>query len=237
MLTKNDHETIVFDLDGTLIDTLPDLDAALVAALTTCGWAVPPADVRQGSVNLGMAGMVAAVGALQAEAAASQAQVLSEFLRCYEQRIFADSALYPGVPQTLQRLREGGRRLAVCTNKTEALSRRLLAHAGLLGYFDAVIGGDTTAEAKPSALPLRAAIAACGGQPGGAILVGDSEIDAACGANAGVPVFLLDHGYAVERSLYRHHPRVFGGFAALGDALLAPGRAAPAGVPANLGEA
>lgn len=220
MSTEIEPQTIVFDLDGTLVDTLPDLDAAFVQALEGCGWVAPSSAQRAASINLGLAGMVAAARGLQPQAGGSDADLLAAFEQAYARRLFVTSRVYPEVPETLAALRARGLRLAVCTNKSEALSHELLAQAGLQPFFEAVVGGDTTAQPKPSPLPLRAAIAACGGSDARAVLVGDSEIDARCAANAGVPAVLLSHGYASEPELYRSHPLVYAGFAPLREGLL-----------------
>jgi phosphoglycolate phosphatase len=100
------------------------------------------------------------------------------------------------VPETLQELRRRGARLAICTNKPEAASRLVLEGTGLLGLFEAVLGGDSLAVKKPDPGHLLAAIERLGATPGEAAMIGDGENDAASGKAAQVPVVLMRYGYA-----------------------------------------
>jgi phosphoglycolate phosphatase len=110
---------------------------------------------------------------------------------------------------------------AVCTNKPESLARRLLAAVQLgPSLIPVVLGGDTTPEAKPSPVPLLEALARLQTSPQRALLVGDSEVDVACGRAAGVPVVLMAHGYASDRTLYVRHEAVASDFPGLSDWLV-----------------
>ncbi|MBM3531899.1 MAG: phosphoglycolate phosphatase [Alphaproteobacteria bacterium] len=188
---------VVFDLDGTLIDSGPDLARLLNKVLAEHGRsAVDPIRVR-GFVGDGVAKLVERGFAATGSADIDTCRIAtSRFLDCYEAEPAALTLPYPGVVATLTRLRDEGRRLAVCTNKAERVTHAVLRVLGLDGFFDAVIGGDTLAARKPDPAPLRAAIERLGVGPDEAIMVGDNEHDAATARAAGIPCVLVTYGYA-----------------------------------------
>ena len=152
--------TIVFDLDGTLVDTAPDLTNALNHALTRRGQAPVSAATVRSLVGLGASVMIEE-GLRRAGATDDLDAMLAEFLIHYEANIAAESRPFPGAVAALERLAAAGARLAVCTNKREYLSRRLLQELGLDGYFGAIAGRDTFPVAKPDPGHLTGAIAPC----------------------------------------------------------------------------
>ena len=192
--------TIAFDLDGTLVDTAPDLVGALNTILAQ--EALPPLpfdDVRlmvgRGARALLERGFAAAGSPLDAEHAPP---LVERFIAHYLTRIAQESAPFPGVVEVLTDLKAAGAKLVVCTNKLTNLSDALLEAVDLLRFFDAVIGADSAPAAKPDGRHVAAAIAAVGGDPARAVMVGDSINDALGAKNAGVPSVLVSFGYTEE---------------------------------------
>lgn len=189
--------TIVFDLDGTLVDTAPDLIGALNAILTREGLAALPLEQARNMVgqgvrvllDRGLAAERVRVSPLRFE------QLYADFLTLYESRIAAESRPFPGAAEALQWLARHGWTLAVCTNKLENLSRKLLGELGLLDRFAAVCGGDTFPVRKPDPQALLGTLARTGGDPRLAIMVGDSKTDLDTARNASVPVVGVTFGY------------------------------------------
>lgn len=192
--------TIAFDLDGTLVDTAPDLVGALNTILAEEALPPLPFDevrlmVGRGARALLERGFAAAGSPLEAE----HAQPLVErFIAHYLTRIARESAPFPGVVEVLAELRTAGAKLVVCTNKLTNLSDALLEAVDLLSFFDAVVGADLAPAAKPDGRHVAAAIAAVGGDPGRAVMVGDSVNDALGARNAGVPSVLVSFGYTED---------------------------------------
>jgi len=186
---------LVFDLDGTLVHTLPDLTGALNQALADEGPGRVSEALVRGSLHGGLEASVDAAIEHLGLAPGHRARLIERYAECYEQAIAARSAPYPGVRQVLTRLRSRGRRMAVCTNKSQAQARRLLEALELSASFDLVVGADTCAERKPSPLPLLHALAGLGALPDQALLVGDSAVDLACACGAAVPCLLFSGGY------------------------------------------
>jgi len=191
------RDLVVFDLDGTLIDTAPDLARIMNAILTREGLAaLDPESVRQ-MVGRGARALLehglAAAGIAPDDSLLDR--LVYEFIDIYQGDIAIDSRPYPGMVDALDRLRARGARLAVCTNKPERLSRLLLAHFDLDDRFAAVVGGDTLARRKPDPDPLIEVIARVRSAPGRTVLVGDSIIDIKTARAAGVPVIGVSFGY------------------------------------------
>ena len=189
---------IVFDFDGTLVDSADDLRTALNRLLAEEN--LPPhpiAAVRRmiddGAMKLLERGFPGAGRVV----AGDELQTLTRrFLAIYEP-ISADSTRpYPGVVDTLERLAAAGHRLGLCTNKPERASRLMLASLGLDRFLTSVVGGDTLPVKKPDPAPLLAAIAGLGLPPSAALMVGDNEHDIATAKAAGVPVVAVSWGYA-----------------------------------------
>ena len=188
---------IVFDLDGTLVDTAPDLLTSLNHCLTIAG--LEPADPVSLRRFVGMGGRVMierAFAAQQRPLAASQLdELLAAFLEHYGGAIPGDSRPYPGVIENLDRFEEAGYIAAVCTNKYEALSTALIGALGLTQRFEAICGQDTFAFRKPDPRHLTETIAKAGGDPARALMVGDSQTDILTAKAAGIPVVAVDFGY------------------------------------------
>jgi phosphoglycolate phosphatase len=194
-MTALRFKTVVFDLDGTLADTAPDLTAALNHALGELGRPpVPAGDVRH---MVGHGARALLQKGLSATGEASEAlieQGFPIFLAHYEAHIADHSRPFPGVERALAALEADGVTLAVCTNKLEALTHGFIAAVGWKGRFAAIVGGDTLAVRKPNPAPLLEAIARAGGGP--AAFVGDSITDTDTARAAGIPCVALSFGFA-----------------------------------------
>ena len=191
---------LAIDLDGTLVDTAPDLMSALNVVLSAEGLATVPLDAAKGMIGAGARALLERgltfVGAERSTAEVDR--LFDDFFRHYTAHIADESRPYPGVIDAIDRFAADGWRLAVCTNKLEEMSRLLLDKLGILDKFAAVGGGDSFPFKKPDPRHLRETIAAAGGDPGNAIMVGDSETDIATGKAAAVPVVAVDFGYTTE---------------------------------------
>ena len=189
--------TIAFDLDGTLVDTAPDLLGALNFILVEQGMAPAPMTAVRQLVGHGLRGMLIRAYAM-AELTISEEEIAilrPRIVEVYRGRIALESRPFPGCLAALADLRAHGAALAVCTNKPEALARLLLDELDLTRLFDAVVGGDTLPVQKPDPAPLLEAIAQAGGDPARAILVGDASPDTGAARAAGVPCIVLSFGY------------------------------------------
>lgn len=190
-------QTIVFDLDGTLVDTAPDLTAALNVALAAERRpAVDPATVRH-LVGHGARALIERGLALSGGGGeAGSARALPVFLEYYAAHIADGSRPYPGAEAAMDVLAANGVRLAICTNKPVALATALIDALGWTGRFAAIVGGDSLPVRKPDPAPLFAAIAQAGGDPAATVYVGDTSVDIATARAAGVPVIAVAFGFA-----------------------------------------
>lgn len=182
---------VVFDLDGTLVDSAPDMAGALnrvTLAHGLPGFAL--ADVR-GFVGNGVGVLIRRAMAARGVPEADFADWHDAYMAAYADCICEQTRLYPGVAAALDGL--AGRRLAICTNKPQTLTDVLLAALDLRGRFDAVLGGDTAFGRKPDPAPLRRVAALLGVE--GAVMVGDSMADSGAAQAAGWPMLLFTQGY------------------------------------------
>jgi phosphoglycolate phosphatase len=205
-LTKP-QPTVVFDLDGTLVDTAPDLIATLNALFEREGVEpVPFVEARQfiggGARKLIERGLAAKGTALTA---AEADRLYAVYVSSYEERIAELSRPFPGLEDALDALVARGFRLAVCTNKLERLSLKLLDALDLSRRFAAICGQDTFAIQKPDPRILIATVEAAGGSLASALMVGDSVTDVATARAANVPIIAVDFGYT-EIPVARHRP-------------------------------
>ncbi len=187
---------LVFDLDGTLVDTAPDLAGALNAVLAAAGRkTLDISDVRplmtQGAVALIREGFKI-TGTPLDETKLKLAR--SMFLDHYGTNIAANSKPFPGVPETLETLAIVNT-LGVCTNKPEKLSIELLDALNLSKFFGAIVGGDSLSVRKPDPHHLWATIEAINATPSETVMIGDSANDVATARDAGVPVVAVSYGY------------------------------------------
>jgi phosphoglycolate phosphatase len=187
----------VFDLDGTLADTAPDLMATLNRIMAEEGLAaVPLSDARE-MIGAGARAMISK-GYERAglELAPDKLdRLFTRFLAIYADHLCDHSVLFPHVVEALDVLEARGFILAVCTNKIESHSRQLLTALGIAGRFKAICGRDTFAFFKPDPRHLTLTIEAAGGDPACAVMVGDSRTDIATAKAAGMPVVAVTFGY------------------------------------------
>jgi phosphoglycolate phosphatase len=190
--------TIVFDLDGTLVDTAPDLVDTLNFIFTREG--LPEIPYEHARVMIGGGARAMIERGLKAEARACTPEIMdrlfAEFIDYYAEHIADRSRPFPGLQHALDRLAARGCRFAVCTNKLERLAVRLLDALGLLPRFDAVCGQDTFGIQKPDARILQQTIERAGGSLEPAVMVGDSATDVRTARNAGIPVIAVSFGYS-----------------------------------------
>jgi phosphoglycolate phosphatase len=189
--------TIVFDLDGTLVETAPDLIHATNHALTLRGLGpVASAELRP-FISLGARAMIRKGLEVHGHHVPETEfePLFASFIAHYADNIAVASHAFPGLEECLERLARRGARLAVCTNKLEALSRKLLDAVGLSGRFAALAGRDTFPVCKPHPEHLLGVIQLAGGDPRRAIMIGDSDVDVATAKAAGIPIVAVTFGY------------------------------------------
>jgi len=187
---------LLFDLDGTLVDTLPDLTNAVNEALREGGYAPLAAQEVRPMIGDGMAMLLARGFAARGGTAAEAEAMHQRFLQIYEGVATKNSYPYPGVAETLTTLRGRGYRTAVATNKPQRATEEVLSGVGLAALFDAVAGGDRYPYRKPDPRHLLGLIDEAGGDAKRAAMIGDSENDAASARAAGLKLLLMRYGYA-----------------------------------------
>ncbi len=187
-------DLVVFDLDGTLVDSAGDLAAAVNATLRHFSPATPPIPLEKVRAFVGDgAAMLVARTLAAAQVDVSKEVALPVFLECYEARLLDTTVLYPGVQESLDALRD--RTLAVLTNKPGAMSRRILEGLGVAGRFARICGAGDVPAKKPDPAGLRMLLGDTGIPPSAAVLVGDSAIDVRTGRAAGVRTVGVTYGF------------------------------------------
>jgi phosphoglycolate phosphatase len=217
--------TIVFDLDGTLIDTAPDLIDTLNFTLERNALPTVPYAQARPLIGGGARGMIERALILEGRSAA-RADVdalYASFVAYYGEHIADRSRPFPQLEPVLDRLAQAGHRFAVCTNKLEWLSRRLLEALQLADRFAAICGPDTFGIHKPNPEIFRAAVRKAGGEPRRAVMVGDSITDISTARAANVPVVAVDFGYSDVPVTTLGPDRVISGFEELPAAIAALG--------------
>lgn len=213
--------TIVFDLDGTLIDTAPDLIHTLNLVLMEEGLpSVPYAHARN---LIGGGPRMLIERALAAEgrncAASEIDRLYAAFVAYYAEHIADRSRPFPGLEKALDDLSAAGHRLAVCTNKLEWLSLRLLRALRLTQRFATICGPDTFGVQKPNPEVFRQTVRRAGGDPGRAIMIGDSRTDIQTGRAAHVPIIAVDFGYTEVPVAHLQPDRIISAFSELPSAV------------------
>ena len=204
---------IVFDLDGTLIDSAPDIHATANAVLADEGLAGFDLATVRGFVGRGVPHLVdSLLRAHGIEDPARAARMAENLIARYEDAVTLTQP-YPAAEAALQALQGAGHRLAVCTNKPLAPAMAVLRHLGLAQYFDVVLGGDSGLPRKPDPAPLFETLRRMGDGP--AAYVGDSDVDAATAQAANLPFFLFTEGYRHAPAESLPHRASFSDFADL----------------------
>jgi phosphoglycolate phosphatase len=193
-------QAAIIDLDGTLVDTVGDFEAALGAMLQDLHLPCITCDFIRHTVGKGTEHLIRAtltqVGAdpSQLEPAFFES-ALASYMHHYDQINGQHASVYPGVHAGLEKMKSRGLRLACVTNKPTVLAGPLLHHKGLRAYFDVVFGGDAFTHKKPHPEPLLQTCAALRCLPQHTLMVGDSSNDAQAARAAGCPVVLMTYGY------------------------------------------
>lgn len=190
--------TVVFDLDGTLVDSAPDLVRALNQTLDLEGLPRVKLETMRTMVGQGARVLIERAAALHGVTYATPRldQLTQEFVGFYAADIARESAPFPGVVEALEALSSMGATLSVCTNKRTALSVQLLDALGLAHHFAAIVGADAVTDRKPHPDHFRAAVERSGGRVGRSLMVGDTVADVASARAAGAPVAVVAFGYS-----------------------------------------
>lgn len=190
-------DAVIFDLDGTLVDTAPDLHAATNHVLSTLKRRPITMEEVRAFVGHGAKALIARGCEATGEPVDPRAieTLYQEFIIYYAANIASHSRPFPGLLAFLDRCKARGISMGVCTNKLEFLSIRLLDALDLSHYFGAVVGPDTIGVAKPDPRPYAETLKRLGRSGSPSIMVGDSETDIRTGQNAGVPVMAVSFGY------------------------------------------
>lgn len=188
------YSLVVFDLDGTLVDSASDISEAVNRTLQD--WSLPRVEepVIRGWIGDGARALVTSAFE-HAGARIDLDEVMPGFMVHYAECLLLYPTVYPGVVETLQALHANGIAVAVCTNKPERFVRPLLDHLALGEYFTVIVGGDTLPERKPSAVPLLHVVDHFGLQVAQCLMVGDSATDVQTAVAAGMPMALVTYGY------------------------------------------
>ncbi|MCS6931049.1 MAG: phosphoglycolate phosphatase [Acetobacteraceae bacterium] len=187
------RRTVVFDLDGTLVDSAPDLAAALSRLMAARG--LPGFGREEVIPMIGDGARLLLERAFAARGLPPDDAALPAFLADYEANAARATRPFPGIPEALEALSAAGWALAVCTNKPAAAARGLLAALGLQDAFAAILGGDSLPVRKPDPAHVLGAVAAAGGDPRRAAMVGDHANDMRAAAAAGIPALFCAWGY------------------------------------------
>ncbi len=186
-------QTLLLDLDGTLVDSVPDLAASLNRLMAARDQ--PPFALPEVARMVGDGVRVLLARAFAARGGEPDAGALDDFMADYAAHLTDATRPYPGAEAALARLRGAGWALAVCTNKPEALARGVLEGTGLLGLVSAIGGGDSFPVRKPDPGHILATLARAGGDPARAVMAGDHRNDVLAAHGAGLPAVFAAWGY------------------------------------------
>ena len=190
--------SVIFDLDGTLVESAPDLAATANELLRRRGRDEVTIDQVRHMVGKGARALMSQAMSVTGEPATAIEldELLREFLRYYGDHIADSSHTFPGAIEAMDQLKEAGCKMAVCTNKFEGLSRKLLESLKIIDYFDDVVGSDTLFVRKPNPGHILGTLERIGGTPENAVMVGDSSNDIDAAKAAGVKSVAVTFGYS-----------------------------------------
>jgi phosphoglycolate phosphatase len=200
---------VVIDLDGTLLDSAPDLGRAANRMLAEVRLPALELDVIKSFIGNGITNLVKrSLSTASGETPSEDyfAHALDIFSRHYEDNLSHDTQPYPGVVEGIAMMRDAGIRLGCVTNKAERFTSPLLQETGLSQFFDLTICGDTLPEKKPHPLPLLHACNHFGVSPNELLMIGDSANDTETARRAGCPVFCVSYGYSGGRDVAEFKP-------------------------------
>ncbi len=183
---------LIFDLDGTLIDTSRDIADAINYAIAYAG--IKPLSLEETKAKVG-SGITSLLETLisSGEGNPIREEVVNRFLDHYSNHLLDNTEAYPQVKETLSKLR--GYKKAVISNKREVFSKRVLDGIGLLEFFDIILGSDSVTEKKPSPVPVFEVLKRLGVSKDEAVIIGDSNFDIEAGRAAGIKVIAVTYGY------------------------------------------
>jgi len=190
--------TIVFDLDGTLVETAPDLLGALNHVLAHEGRRAMQLSEIRGMIGHGAKAMIRAGFEASGDPAleSEMERLWGAFIAHYAANITRESHLFPHCLDALDELISLGASLAICTNKTQALSDQVIVELGVADRFKVIVGADSVPDKKPHGDHILLTVNAAGGIPAKAVMIGDSETDEKAAQNAGLPFIFVPFGYA-----------------------------------------
>lgn len=200
-MNTNDHiRAVVFDVDGTLFDTLPSLTAAANEVLRTAGMRAIPQELLRAALSEGLRPLFRQALALQAAPVEAEAAARLEerFMSCYARHWLREVPLFSGVSRLLAALRARGLPLGICTNRDRATTETLLSSGAIRSCFEAIVGLGDAPQPKPAAAPLLRALEMLALKPSEVLFVGDSRMDARCAELAQVRFAAHLGGYAVR---------------------------------------
>lgn len=197
MMKANDFKCVIFDLDGTLVDTAPDLLATLNVLFAKRNRREITLGEIKTVIGLGAKSMIRKGGELAGNpfSEAEIDELFEEYLEYYSSHIADHSRLFPSGQAVLDSCKAANIPMAICTNKLESLTITLLEALNLSDYFQTVIGSDTLPAMKPDPAGVMKILENAGCKPADALFIGDSESDLNTARNAGVPCVLVDYGY------------------------------------------
>ncbi|MGV8961113.1 MAG: phosphoglycolate phosphatase [Stenotrophomonas sp.] len=194
------YAAVIFDLDGTLVDSAGDIAEAVNRTLQDCELPRVPEITVRGWIGDGVRALLRTALAAAGSAQGPE-QVMPLFMRHYSDCLLRSPRLYAGVFETLTRLQARGTPMAICTNKPSALLPPLLEHLRIASFFAQVIGGDSLPQRKPDAAPLLYLAHALQVAPAQCLMVGDSATDLGAANQAGMPIALVRYGYPRDLDL------------------------------------
>jgi phosphoglycolate phosphatase len=212
---------LIFDLDGTLVDSVPDLAAAVNTVLAEHGLEPLPEPAIAGMVGDGVAALVERALLARGGGGIALSPAVERYVALYEANATTLTRPYPGVAEGLAELARSGVGLAVCTNKPEQATRAVLDGLGLARFFPVVLGGDSLGARKPDPAPLLAALDRLGAAAGESAMVGDHRNDVLAARAAGTSVIFARYGYGLATLRELVPDAVIGSFAELPQALRA----------------
>jgi phosphoglycolate phosphatase len=192
--------TLAFDLDGTLVDTAPDLIRATNVIMAEAGLSPVSSANTRSLVGRGARALIERAAGLNGHrfTESELTDLVARFIMIYGAGIADESVVFPGVEKALDILIDHGATLCVCTNKPTGLSLQLLEAVGLKHRFAAIIGADATPKPKPDGGHIVHTVIDAGGDPQRAVMIGDSKTDLDAARSAGIPIILMSFGYSEE---------------------------------------
>ncbi len=224
-LRRDWPQAVVFDLDGTLVESAPDIAAALNVILARHDFPILSLDTITGMIGGGVPKLIERALRLLDQPSDGElaGRMVADYLPVYRDCATERTQLFEGARQVLDGFAANGVRMGVCTNKPGDISRRILTDLGVDHHLQVVVGGDSGLARKPDPAPLLSALRSLGVPRQGAVMVGDSAADVGAARAAGVPIVLVSFGYTRTPAEELGGDRVISGFDALHEALLALG--------------